>query len=134
MQEEKKEGALPGTEDSCKNRLSIQSEKPELQAARGQAAQENPAYILQHCSRSFSLLARSLAGHDRGKVYMVLQDAPDVYYLVNGTTRPLTKPKCKKKKHVQIIRWLPDELLAQMSRVKEDKDIADILQTYDHKE
>ena len=49
------------------------------------------------------MLARSMAGHDRGKVYVII-DADDAYiYLADGRIRTLDKLKNKKKKHVQLI-------------------------------
>lgn len=49
------------------------------------------------------MLARSKAGHDFEKVYVIV-DADQTYvYLADGNLRPLDKPKKKKKKHVQII-------------------------------
>ncbi len=49
------------------------------------------------------LLARSKAGHDEGRVY-VITGVEDAYvYLVDGKIRTLNHPKKKKKKHVQII-------------------------------
>lgn len=49
------------------------------------------------------MLARSTAGHDRGKVYVII-DADDAYiYLADGRIRTLDKLKKKKKKHVQLI-------------------------------
>lgn len=49
------------------------------------------------------MLARSKAGHDFEKVYVIV-DADQTYvYLTDGDLRPLDKPKKKKKKHVQII-------------------------------
>ena len=50
------------------------------------------------------LLAKSTAGHDEGKVYVII-DVEDAYvYLVDGEIRTLENPKKKKIKHVQIIR------------------------------
>lgn len=49
------------------------------------------------------MLARSKAGHDAGKVYVII-DTDDAYvYLADGRIRTLGKPKKKKKKHVQLI-------------------------------
>lgn len=49
------------------------------------------------------MLARSMAGHDRGKVYVII-DADDAYiYLADGKIRTLDRLKKKKKKHVQLI-------------------------------
>lgn len=50
------------------------------------------------------MLARSAAGHDKGKVYVII-DADGAYvYLVDGKTRTLSGPKKKKYKHIQIIK------------------------------
>lgn len=50
------------------------------------------------------MLAKSLAGHDKGKVYVIV-DLDDTYvYLVDGELRKLDNPKKKKKIHVQLIR------------------------------
>lgn len=49
------------------------------------------------------MLARSKAGHDTGKVYVII-DIDDTYvYLADGSIRTLDRMKKKKKKHVQII-------------------------------
>ena len=49
------------------------------------------------------MLAKSKAGHDTGKVYVIM-DIDDTYvYIADGRIRTLDKIKRKKKKHVQII-------------------------------
>lgn len=49
------------------------------------------------------MLARSKAGHDAGRVYVII-DVDDAYvYLADGRIRTLDKLKKKKKKHVQLI-------------------------------
>lgn len=49
------------------------------------------------------MLARSRAGHDVGRIYVIM-DVDDAYvYLVDGKGRTLDRPKKKKKRHVQII-------------------------------
>ena len=49
------------------------------------------------------MLAKSKAGHDTGKVYVIM-DIDDTYvYLADSRIRTLDKLKRKKKKHVQII-------------------------------
>lgn len=49
------------------------------------------------------MLARSKAGHDAGKVYVIINVDDAYVYLVDGVIRTLDKPKKKKKKHVQLI-------------------------------
>ena len=50
--------------------------------------------------------AKSKAGHDKDQLYFILKVEEEFVYLVNGTTRPLDKPK----KHVQVIHRIPAEL------------------------
>ena len=44
------------------------------------------------------MLAVSMAGHDRGKVYVVWSETEDTVLLTDGDLRPLAKPKKKKQK------------------------------------
>lgn len=50
------------------------------------------------------MLAKSLAGHDRNRIYVIAGLDETYVYLVDGELRTLAKPKKKKKKHVQLIR------------------------------
>ena len=54
------------------------------------------------------MMARSLAGHDKGKVYMILDVKEPFVYLVDGKLRTLDHPKKKRIKHVQIDRHIPE--------------------------
>ncbi len=49
------------------------------------------------------MLARSKAGHDTGKVYVIIEVDDTYVYLADGSIRTLEHLKKKKKKHVQII-------------------------------
>ncbi len=42
--------------------------------------------------------AKSKAGQDKDQLYFILKVEEEFVYLVNGTTRPLDKPKKKAKK------------------------------------
>ncbi|MCF0121731.1 MAG: hypothetical protein HUJ74_00635 [Lachnospiraceae bacterium] len=47
------------------------------------------------------MYARSLAGHDKGRLYIIIE-ANEIYvYLSDGKIRPLDKLKKKKLKHIQ---------------------------------
>ena len=48
-------------------------------------------------------LCASLAGHDKGELFVIIGESKEYVSLVNGASRPLAKPKRKKKKHIQII-------------------------------
>ena len=49
------------------------------------------------------MLARSKAGHDKGHVYVIFEVDEAYVYLIDGSIRTMSRPKKKKKKHVQII-------------------------------
>ena len=48
--------------------------------------------------------AKSLCGHDQGKIYMIVAKDRDRVALCDGTSRPLGRPKYKNIKHIQLIR------------------------------
>ncbi|MBR1628859.1 MAG: RNA-binding protein [Lachnospiraceae bacterium] len=64
------------------------------------------------------LLARSIAGHDKGQVYVVLSENDADVILINGKNRTLTIPKRKRRKHVQLIRHLPGELTGEAAALE----------------
>ena len=48
--------------------------------------------------------AYSMAGHDKGKIYLIIKEDADYVWLVDGRARGLSNPKRKNKKHIQIIK------------------------------
>lgn len=60
--------------------------------------------------------ARSLSGHDKNQVYLILEEDERAAYLVNGKTHTLEKPKKKNKKHYQIIKDIPEDILVQLKK------------------
>lgn len=53
--------------------------------------------------------ARSKAGHDKGRLYIIVGIQDDFLYLCDGDLRKLDNPKKKRIKHVQAIhKVLPD--------------------------
>ena len=49
---------------------------------------------------AISDVVRSVAGHDQGKLFYVIDADPVYLVLANGKDRTLEKPKRKKRKHV----------------------------------
>lgn len=47
--------------------------------------------------------ATSKAGHDKTKLYVIMNEDSEYVYLVDGDLKPIDKPKKKLKKHIQII-------------------------------
>ncbi len=54
--------------------------------------------------------AKSLAGHDRNQIYLVVRSDERFLYLANGTTKTLDAPKKKNRSHLQLIKRLPSEV------------------------
>lgn len=48
--------------------------------------------------------AKSLCGHDKNRVYMIVSEDGEMVGLCDGIHRCIANPKKKKKKHVQMIR------------------------------
>lgn len=65
------------------------------------------------------MLARSKAGHDMGKLYVVMDVDTEYVYLADGVSRTVDKTKKKKRKHIQIIYKIPALLQEVMSEGRE---------------
>ena len=76
------------------------------------------------------MLAVSLAGHDKGKRYVVLGQEKEYFYLVDGTTKLLNRPKKKNQKHVQLVKHLPEEIREALEQIRDDSDVKKILISY----
>lgn len=57
-------------------------------------------------------LVSSLAGRDKDKVYIIINEESEYVYLSDGSLRPINKLKKKNKKHIQIIKKGFDQNLA----------------------
>ena len=49
-------------------------------------------------------LARSIAGHDKGNLYIIIEETDQYLFLANGEEKTLEKPKRKNRKHVALIK------------------------------
>lgn len=49
------------------------------------------------------MLAKSKAGHDKDRVYIIIEVDEAYVYLADGVIRTIDSPKRKKRKHVQLI-------------------------------
>lgn len=60
--------------------------------------------------------ATSKAGHDKGRIYVIVAEEGDFVYLSDGRLRPLQKPKRKRRKHIQpICRTVEEPLLQRLA-------------------
>ncbi len=55
-------------------------------------------------------LAQSKSGHDKGSYYVIIKEEEADLYLADGRLKTVEKPKRKNKKHIQIIKKLPEEV------------------------
>lgn len=79
------------------------------------------------------LLAKSLAGHDKGKIYLIIEETDSYLYLADGVIRKAAAPKKKKKKHLQLIKngvdaTLQKKLLAGIT--VSDEEIKKVIKLY----
>lgn len=81
------------------------------------------------------VLATSKAGHDKGQVFVVIKEENDFLYLANGTTKTVSKPKKKKKIHLQIIKKIPSSVLIELKDLEklDDLSIKRILKVYNRR-
>ena len=49
-------------------------------------------------------LAYSLSGHDKGRIYLIVNEDTDYVYLSDGDVRTVDRLKKKNKKHIQVIK------------------------------
>lgn len=60
-------------------------------------------------------LTRSLAGHDKGTYYIIVREDAHYVYLADGRLKPVSKPKRKKKMHVQMSHRRDEEIAAKLA-------------------
>ena len=63
---------------------------------------------------SIGMFARSLAGHDKGKLYLISKVEDEYVYLVDGQIRSIDNPKKKKYKHIQIDYQIMDLIVRKL--------------------
>ena len=67
-------------------------------------------------------IVRSGAGHDRGKLFVVLAVEGDTLLLADGKSRKTASPKRKKRRHVQLVSALGGRL---SEKIKSSEKITD---------
>ena len=50
-------------------------------------------------------LASSKAGHDKDKIYVIVKEDTEYVWLADGKIKTIDKPKKKRKKHIQVIKY-----------------------------
>ena len=60
-------------------------------------------------------LAKSLAGHDKDSIYVIIEEKENYVYLSDGKYRLMDNPKKKKVKHIEIIEYLDKDLFDKIN-------------------
>ena len=76
--------------------------------------------------------AKSLAGHDRNQIYLIVRSDERFLYLANGTTKTLEAPKKKNRSHLQLIKRLPSEVTGCLLHEITDTTIKRAIKLYYH--
>lgn len=65
-------------------------------------------------------LCTSKAGHDKDKIYIIIEETGEYVYMSDGDLKPKDKPKKKSKKHIQIIKKTVEASLQERIRHEDD--------------
>ncbi len=76
------------------------------------------------------MLAVSRAGHDKGKLYVVLREDDGMCYLCDGSLKTLERPKRKKCAHLQKIMHMPDSVKEAIQSIQSNEDIQSVIAMY----
>lgn len=79
----------------------------------------------------FARLIISKSGHDKGRIYIIIDSDEDYVYLADGRLRKLSNLKKKNKKHVQLTNYISDELIEKKEKnLLIDEDVKRIIKLY----
>lgn len=76
--------------------------------------------------------AKSKAGHDKDEIFIIINIEDEYVFLVDGKSRRIEKPKKKKKKHIQVINCIDEELRNKLNDnvLIRDEDIKKAIKCY----
>lgn len=60
--------------------------------------------------------AVSKSGHDKGQLYLIVREDERYVFLADGEYKTVAHPKKKNKRHIQIIKQIPEEVSSRMSQ------------------
>ncbi|MGN1156234.1 MAG: hypothetical protein ACI4TK_08665 [Agathobacter sp.] len=68
-------------------------------------------------------LAISKSGHDKDHLYVIVREDAEFVYLADGKLKTVEHPKKKNKKHIQIIKQIPEEVAPLICKKEEFLDL-----------
>lgn len=79
-------------------------------------------------------LALSKAGHDRGRIYLIIRVEQDFAYCAEGNLRPIDKPKLKRITHLKLLGTTAagdfEQLIAQTDPGQQNARIRQLIQRH----
>lgn len=80
------------------------------------------------------MFATSKAGHDKGKLYIIIKEEEEYVYLADGRLKPVDVPKKKKKKHIQIIKKTAENICLLIEEKKQisNEEVKRAIKEYEH--
>ena len=81
------------------------------------------------------MFATSKAGHDKGKLYIIIKEEEEYVYLADGRLKSVDAPKKKKKKHIQIIKKTNPNIYSAIEENREisDEEVKRAIKEYEHR-
>ena len=59
--------------------------------------------------------AKSLSGHDKNRIYLIVKEEDRFSYLADGDAHTIAKLKKKNRKHYQVIKNVPNDILERLA-------------------
>ena len=80
-------------------------------------------------------MAKTLAGHDKDELFVIIREQEPYVFLADGTSRTMSQPKRKNRKHIQIIHDMEEQKRRSLLREETltDQEIKRSIQCYKRK-
>ena len=80
------------------------------------------------------MLAWSKAGHDTGRLYVIIKVEGEYVFLADGIHKMVAQPKKKNRKHIQHMKKIPISMLNIDPNTVRDEEIKYTIKAYIHKD
>lgn len=72
--------------------------------------------MIKKCGIDLGSIVQSLAGRDKGNLFIVVEIDENYVYLVDGDIRKVENPKRKKIKHVELTRFFDGNIAERIAK------------------
>lgn len=72
--------------------------------------------LIKKCGIDLGSFVKSLAGRDKGQIFIVVGVEDNYVYIVDGDIRKVENPKRKKIKHVELTRYFDENIAERISK------------------